>query len=467
MRVRLLPRSPANNGGMTSQKVASLTKVKLLHTVIPPCNIAGGTGDCVAKKKTHAEYVTEIARINQDLEVVGMYDGAHTKIEHRCKKCGNIILKEPISALKGSGCPVCKGRMAGQAPEYKNSIWSSEYREYFSDYMTDERMKTTLPFSNIGIDIPCPSCGRIKHISPSQLLSYGYGCICGDGKSYPNKFMYQLLEQLDIDYIPEYSPDWAANKLYDIYVPYLNLIIENHGRQHYKENCFKCELEEVEQNDLYKERLAITNGIQHYCIIDCKLSKIEWLKESVMNSVLPLLLNFEERDIDWLLCDKFASSNLINDAAKLFNNGFNVTQVANKLNIHRKTARMYIKKAASFGLCHYDPKEERNKATRNRKAGRIPIYCLEKNAVCYTLGQMSELCMGLDKRNIHACLTQKHKTCGGMHFYYLYDHTIKNKETIKGAITLGFISKKDAIIQLEALDNVVPEGSDPIVSTNK
>ena len=44
MSVRIRPRVPVNNGGMTSQKVASLTKAKLLRVVIPPCNIAGGTG---------------------------------------------------------------------------------------------------------------------------------------------------------------------------------------------------------------------------------------------------------------------------------------------------------------------------------------------------------------------------------------------------------------------------------------
>ena len=43
VRVRISPLAPVDNSGMASQKVASLMKVKLLHTAIPLCNIAGGS----------------------------------------------------------------------------------------------------------------------------------------------------------------------------------------------------------------------------------------------------------------------------------------------------------------------------------------------------------------------------------------------------------------------------------------
>ena len=49
--------------------------------------------------------------------------------------------------------------------------------------------------------------------------------------------------------------EWSENKRYDVYIPYLNCIVENHGEQHYN-NSFKSlngrTLEEEQKNDKYK-----------------------------------------------------------------------------------------------------------------------------------------------------------------------------------------------------------------------
>ena len=39
----------------------------------------------MGSKKTHEEYVAEVAAININIEVVGTYVNAKTKILHRCK----------------------------------------------------------------------------------------------------------------------------------------------------------------------------------------------------------------------------------------------------------------------------------------------------------------------------------------------------------------------------------------------
>ena len=44
----------------------------------------------MGKKKTHAEYVDELAKVNPDIEVVGIYIGNKVKIPHRCKIDGNV-----------------------------------------------------------------------------------------------------------------------------------------------------------------------------------------------------------------------------------------------------------------------------------------------------------------------------------------------------------------------------------------
>ena len=61
----------------------------------------------MSKKKTHAEYVAELAVKNPDIEVVGIYMGNKVKIPHRCKIDGNVWDLSPDNALQGRGCPIC------------------------------------------------------------------------------------------------------------------------------------------------------------------------------------------------------------------------------------------------------------------------------------------------------------------------------------------------------------------------
>jgi hypothetical protein len=53
----------------------------------------------------------------------------------------------------------------------------------------------------------CPDCNRVKN-KPMMIKTLyrtnSIGCICSDKLSYPEKFIFELLKQLDIDYIYQY-----------------------------------------------------------------------------------------------------------------------------------------------------------------------------------------------------------------------------------------------------------------------
>lgn len=72
----------------------------------------------MSKKKTHAEYVEELAKVNPDIEVLGIYCGASIKIPHRCKKDGYVWDLSPLNALSGKGCPKCGGVIKKTHEEY-------------------------------------------------------------------------------------------------------------------------------------------------------------------------------------------------------------------------------------------------------------------------------------------------------------------------------------------------------------
>ena len=224
--------------------------------------------------KTHEEYESQIKETRNDIIVIEKYVNARTPILHKCNICNHIWKAQPTNILSGNqGCPVCCGNIIGEPPEYKNSIWSSEHHEYFSKYLTEEQMKVTMPYSGKKIEIKCPDCGRNKMIAPNTLIYSGLGCICGDGQSYSNKFMYSLLNQLNnIEYNTEYSPTWAYEKRYDIFIPEKNCIIENHGIQHYEGWCKnKSDLKKQRENDKYKKKIAIKKEVNRHASIVCHI----------------------------------------------------------------------------------------------------------------------------------------------------------------------------------------------------
>lgn len=324
----------------------------------------------MSERKTHEEYVAEIVSKNPNIEVIEEYIDAKTPILHRCKIDDHEWHARPNNILGGRGCPVCGGRTIGNAPKYLNSIWASKYKPFFSQYMTEEQMKSIMPNCGKKINLPCPNCGKLKAISPNMLLCQGFGCICGDGQSFPNKFVYNVLTQLKLETQQEYSPEWAGRFRYDEYLNKYNIIIENHGVQHYEEIQRSTRtLEEEQQNDMEKYNRAKENGINEYIIIDCKKPTMDWIKASIMQSRLPEILHFTESDVNWIEAMKYASHSLIKDTAMMFNNGSHIMDIALELQKDHHTIIKWLKRATQIGWCVYTPKKP------------CQIYCIEMNTI--------------------------------------------------------------------------------------
>lgn len=322
------------------------------------------------QKKTHEQYVKEVAKLHPNIEVLEKYKNAKTKILYKCKLDGHEWHKTPDHVLRGQGCPVCAGRIIGNAPEYKNSIWASEYKQIFSQYMTEEQMKQYMPQSSQEATVTCPLCGRPKDIIICNLFKRKtISCICHDSLSYPNKFIYNLLEQLNVVYVSEKSFIWSNGRIYDIYIPSMNCIIENHGIQHYDGGFSRYggrTLQDEQENDNYKKQLAIKNGIANYFIIDCRKSDKEWIKNSVESAGLLDFISYEDKSIDWDKCDEFATSSLIKAISALWNEGYTMQQITRQLKISYLTAQKYLAKAVEFEWCDYSIKNAYKRAGENR-----------------------------------------------------------------------------------------------------
>ena len=109
--------------------------------------------------------------------------------------------------------------------------------------------------------------------------------VLSDGISIPEKFMWNVLKELNIEFKTQLNKkdfDWCQNYKYDFYIPSLNMVIETHGRQHYEKSDRGRTLEEEQLNDKLKKELALNNNIKNYIIVDCRKSELEWLKENTI-----------------------------------------------------------------------------------------------------------------------------------------------------------------------------------------
>lgn len=276
--------------------------------------------------------------------------------KYTCNKCGwteGWIVEGNL--IKNTGCSCCNGKIAVLGI---NTIWDTD-RWMCDDMGLDEEFaKTHTKWTHEKGEFTCKDCGEKRKVKTGHVINHkGIYCSCGDGKSYPEKFMFSLLKQTKTYFNIEYSPEWTNGKRYDFFIPSLNMIIETHGLQHYCKNgrrsCSRT-LAEEQENDRYKEQLAKDNGIDNYIVIDCRYSELEWIKNSILNSKINEL--FDLSNIDWLKCEEYALKNIVKEACLCWNKDDfkkNTLLIANHLNISRNTAIEYLKKGSNLKWCDY------------------------------------------------------------------------------------------------------------------
>lgn len=249
-------------------------------------------------RKTHEEYVTELAIVNYNLEVIGRYIDAKTQITHQCKKHNVIWDISPSNALKGQGCQKCKyekmrdkqikpheqyllevsiknqhiivlGRYAGASTpilhkckycgkewpicpsdvlrgkgcrECSCKRWGLKARKTHLQYEEDlhkinPHIEPIEDYINTDTVIlhKCKVCEHIWPIKPNHTLA-GHGCPVCD-QSHGEREITQWLKNHFIDYIPQYKFNDCRDKLplpFDFYLPEYNMCVEYDGLQHFE-----------------------------------------------------------------------------------------------------------------------------------------------------------------------------------------------------------------------------------------
>jgi len=251
------------------------------------------------------------------------------------------------------------------------------------------------------------SCGYEKPMIINKFINHGFGCPrCSDGfKSYPEKFLFNVFEQLDKNFKLQLSKttfDWCNDYRYDFYISEnINCIVETHGLQHYEEikSSNWGSLEDIQDNDFDKEWLARKNKIENYIVLDCRKSEMDWIKKEIINSNLTALLDFKESDIDWLKCHEFAcNSNMVKEVCDLWNKGeTNIIQISEKLKICGVTILKYLKQGMELGWCKY--------------INHSKVICLNTEEIFDSQIEAGEQ-YHINSAGISACCKNKQKSAG-------------------------------------------------------
>lgn len=308
----------------------------------------------------------------------------------KCLKDDYVFDLQEYRISFGIGCPLCGNR---KRIDGIRSLWDTE-PQVLRYLVNPEKAKLLTPHSDKRVLCKCPECGSQKEVIVSNLVKHGFSCShCSDNISYPNKFIRHILKQLNISFIPEKSFSWSNRKIYDEYLPDFNMIIENHGLQHY-EYCshFLVTLHKQQQIDKEKKQMAVQNGIQYYVELDCRESKLDWIKKSVMNSILPKIFSFKEEDIDWEECDTFASTNrVIKDICESWTGNNNISDISKEYKMNPHTISNYLEIGSKCGYCDF-AKHDNTKNGRKYvfQAKSKPIYCITDDVYFFSKYQCEE-----------------------------------------------------------------------------
>ena len=242
---------------------------------------------CSGKYKTTSDFKNEIAQILPNVEVLGEYKTARTKISTRCLICGHTWSPEARSLQYGQGCPVC----ALKNKAVKRRKTQSEFELDLKKVSPNIRVSGNYLTCKDKIKCKCVIHNNEWESYPSNLLNGSAGCpMCALERfnNHPSKGERAIAEWLsknEIQYESECSLDGCVYKRplrFDFYLPNLNIAIEFDGEQHFHE---------IQSLKDSKERLLVTQTRDtiknEYCLShNIKLVRIPYTEYKHIDTIL-------------------------------------------------------------------------------------------------------------------------------------------------------------------------------------
>ncbi len=207
-----------------------------------------------------------------------------------------------------------------------------------------------------GYKLKCLCCGYKYQTREDRISSCP---VCGIRSSWTERFIFSIFIQAKIDFEVQKEFEWLQNRWYDIYLPKYNAIIEINGIQHYKptknsnreQKSAEQQYLECISSDKLKYDTAIKNGLAYY-VIDARD------QNNLYNIAKSALTFIDFSNISAFECGKFATNNVVKRYCNLWNKGYSVDEISQKLNCSIETVQRRLREGTQYNLCNYS--KERN-----------------------------------------------------------------------------------------------------------
>lgn len=205
-----------------------------------------------------------------------------------------------------------------------------------------------------GYKLKCLCCGYKYQTREDRISSCP---VCGIRSSWTERFISSIFIQAKIEFEVQKEFQWLHNRWYDIYIPKYNAIVEINGVQHYEpiknpnreQRTAEQQYLECTSSDKLKYDTAIKNGLSYY-IIDARD------QNNLYNIAKSVLTFIDFSNISAFECGKFATNNVVKKYCNLWNKGYSVEKISNKLGCSIQTVQTRLRQGNIYNLCNYDKK---------------------------------------------------------------------------------------------------------------
>ncbi len=311
-----------------------------------------------------------------DMSPFDVHRGSKNRIWFKCQNESHGDYLAPANSFyRGFRCPVCSNH---KVVDGINSIKDThpEYIKYFADQ--SDAAKYTV-HSGKRVKMKCVRCGNIRESIIDDFFKHPTSCpVCGDGVSYAEKFVYEVLSQVtskhNITFERQKYFDWSCNfmsgkeychkRIYDFFIDAEQpVIVEVHGEQHYSPSFQRYSsnartLEDEQSNDELKMQMAIEHGVprERYIVLDGRKPMPQNLRREIMQSNLPTILNFDDSCVDWNACGRKALDSYVVRTCDLWNSGIHdYDTLMSMTGLSRASISNYLQLGDEIGLCKYAP----------------------------------------------------------------------------------------------------------------
>lgn len=195
------------------------------------CPSCGRRNSNNARRKSQDVYIHQLELVNPDIEPIGEYINAKTKILHKCKKHGMEFRMDPTHALRGQGCYLCKKEKCTTFQVKDHNTYEYEISNINSNIsVVDNYINAATPILH-----KCKIHNYTWYAKPNHIL-HGHGCpMCAS--SIGEKSISQTLKRYGVTFEQQKVFNDCKDKRplsFDFYLPLYNMCIEYQGEQHYK-----------------------------------------------------------------------------------------------------------------------------------------------------------------------------------------------------------------------------------------